>query len=89
MTTGCPGTLPRVLTLPVSSSFSLMPWLCYLGPLFRNHGRRGGGPPQDDGGSCGRTGGANEIWEFGNESEAAIARVMAIREQLRPYVMEQ
>jgi alpha-glucosidase (family GH31 glycosyl hydrolase) len=26
---------------------------------------------------------------FGNESEAAIVKVMRIREQLRPYVMEQ
>ena len=26
---------------------------------------------------------------FGNESEAAIVKVMRIREQIRPYVMEQ
>ena len=26
---------------------------------------------------------------FGNESEAAIVKVMRMREQLRPYVMEQ
>jgi alpha-D-xyloside xylohydrolase len=58
-------------------------------PLFRNHGSRRGGPDEGDNSVCGGTGGSNEIWEFGNESEAAIARVMRIREQLRPYVMEQ
>jgi hypothetical protein len=26
---------------------------------------------------------------FGNESEAAIVKVMRMREQMRPYVMEQ
>ena len=59
-------------------------------PIFRNHGRRDGGAhPPDDSGPCGRTGASNEIWEFGNESEAAIARAMRLRDQLRPYVMEQ
>lgn len=37
---------------------------------------------------CGSTA-SNEIWSFGNESEAAIIKVMRLREQLRPYVMEQ
>ena len=36
-------------------------------------------------GPCGGTA-SNEVWMFGNESEAAIVKVMAIREQLRPYV---
>ena len=58
-------------------------------PLFRNHGRRGGGASVDDSGQCGRTGASNEIWNFGAASEAAIARVMHLREQLRPYVLEQ
>lgn len=59
-------------------------------PIFRNHGRRDGGAhPPDDSGPCGRTGASNEIWEFGNESEAAIARAMRLRDQLRPYVMAQ
>lgn len=59
-------------------------------PLFRNHGARNHGPSQEGGNpECGGTGGSNEIWNFGNESEQAIAKVMHIREQLRPYVMEQ
>eukprot|EP00658_Telonema_sp_P-2_P014873 TRINITY_DN1567_c0_g1_i21.p1 TRINITY_DN1567_c0_g1~~TRINITY_DN1567_c0_g1_i21.p1 ORF type:complete len:694 (+),score=84.24 TRINITY_DN1567_c0_g1_i21:184-2265(+) len=58
-------------------------------PLFRNHGRRSGGPSQEGGTQCGDTGGSNEIWNFGSSSEAAIARVMKLREQLRPYVLEQ
>ena len=56
-------------------------------PLFRAHGRRGGGAGQDDGGSCGRTGASNEIWNFGAEAEQAIGVVMRIREQLRRYTM--
>lgn len=59
-------------------------------PIFRSHGRRSGGAaPATDGGQCGRTGSGNEIWEFGPEAEAAIARIMRVREQLRPYIMEQ
>lgn len=70
-------------------------------PLFRLHGDRSG-PTWPLGGSCpskacrdgsifGQCGGtaSNEVWMFGNESEAAIVKVMRIREQLRPYVMEQ
>jgi alpha-D-xyloside xylohydrolase len=57
-------------------------------PLFRLHGKRHGGPPSPpgDAGVCG-TDSSNEIWNFGNESEIAIARVMRMREQMRPYVM--
>ena len=70
-------------------------------PLFRLHGDRSG-PTWPPAGSCpskacrdgsffGQCGGtaSNEVWMFGNESEAAIVKVMRIREQLRPYVMEQ
>ena len=71
-------------------------------PLFRLHGDRSGPtwPPTGDScpskacrdgnlfGPCGGTA-SNEVWIFGNESEAAIVKVMRIREQLRPYVMEQ
>ncbi len=58
-------------------------------PLFRIHGsRRGGAPfPPGDAGECG-TSSSNEIWNFGPESEAAIVRVMKLREQLRPYIMK-
>jgi alpha-D-xyloside xylohydrolase len=56
-------------------------------PVFRLHGRRSGGPNQEGGDpQCGATNSANEIWHFGAEAEAAIGRVMALREQLRPYV---
>jgi hypothetical protein len=59
-------------------------------PLFRNHGSRHGGPSQEGGDpACGTTSGSNEIWNFGSESEEAIARVMKLREQIRPYVMAQ
>jgi alpha-D-xyloside xylohydrolase len=58
-------------------------------PIFRSHGRRSGNLPQYDSGQCGRTGASNEIWNFGPDAEAAIAKVMRIREQLRPYIMEQ
>jgi alpha-D-xyloside xylohydrolase len=58
-------------------------------PIFRSHGRRGGGPDEGDNGMCGATRGSNEIWNFGNDSETAIASVMQIREQLRPYIMNQ
>ena len=62
---------------------------CPSGPLFRLHGIRSGPAwPPGDKGVCGQTA-SNEIWSFGNESEAAIAKVMALRETLRPYVMEQ
>ena len=59
-------------------------------PLFRLHGGRQGGPSQEGGNkACGATNSANEVWMFGEEAEAAISRVMRIREQLRPYIMEQ
>ena len=58
-------------------------------PIFRAHGRRSGSLPEDNSGTCGRTGASNEIWNFGEEAEAAIAKVMRVREQLRPYIMEQ
>ena len=58
-------------------------------PLFRLHGARSGPVwPPGDAGVCGQSA-ANEIWMFGDEAEAAIVRVMRMREQLRPYVMAQ
>lgn len=58
-------------------------------PLFRLHGARTGPTwPPGPSGVCGADA-SNEVWMFGNESEAAIVKVMRIREQLRPYVMEQ
>jgi alpha-D-xyloside xylohydrolase len=58
-------------------------------PLFRLHGaRKGPAWPVGPAGKCGQSA-SNEIWSFGSESEAAIVKVMHLREQLRPYVMEQ
>ena len=70
-------------------------------PLFRLHGDRSGPtwplagecPSKEcrDGSYFGKCGGtaSNEVWMFGDEAEAAIVKVMRLREQLRPYVMEQ
>jgi alpha-D-xyloside xylohydrolase len=58
-------------------------------PLFRLHGARSGPTwPPGGAGACGQAA-SNEVWMFGSESEAAIVKVMRMREQLRPYVMEQ
>jgi len=58
-------------------------------PLFRLHGARQGPTwPPGQAGVCGQDA-SNEVWMFGNESEAAIVTVMRMREQMRPYVTEQ
>jgi alpha-D-xyloside xylohydrolase len=58
-------------------------------PLFRLHGARSGPTwPPGPSGKCGAAA-SNEVWMFGDESEAAIVKVMRLREQLRPYVMAQ
>jgi alpha-glucosidase (family GH31 glycosyl hydrolase) len=58
-------------------------------PLFRLHGiRTGPAWPPGDSGICGQTA-SNEVWMFGDAAEAAIVKVMRMREQLRPYIMEQ
>ena len=58
-------------------------------PLFRLHGARTGPTwPPGDAGVCGQAA-SNEVWMFGDEAEAAIVKVMRMREQMRPYVMEQ
>jgi alpha-D-xyloside xylohydrolase len=53
-------------------------------PLFRLHGVREPnpqvGPPQ--------TGGQNEVWSFGEEAYGIIRAQLALREVLRPYVMD-
>jgi len=55
-------------------------------PLFRIHGRR---LPALEDNTCGKSGGSNEVWNFGNESYSAIRKVMEIRETLRPYIHDQ
>ena len=53
-------------------------------PLFRLHGVREpkpqAAPPQ--------TGGQNEVWSFGEEAYGVIRAQLALREMLRPYVMD-
>jgi alpha-D-xyloside xylohydrolase len=51
-------------------------------PIFRLHGHRL--PHTDDFG-----GGPNEVWSFGEEAYQIIKKYMFMRENLRPYVMEQ
>jgi alpha-D-xyloside xylohydrolase len=55
-------------------------------PLFRLHGYR---VPADPNSPCGFSGGPNEVWDFGDTAFEAISIVMKIREQLRPYIMQQ
>jgi alpha-D-xyloside xylohydrolase len=54
-------------------------------PLFRLHGdrlpRMATGPDM--------TGGPNEVWSFGDEAYRHICDVLAIRERIRPYLMDQ
>jgi alpha-D-xyloside xylohydrolase len=55
-------------------------------PLFRLHGVRepGNGLPGAE-----ASGGPNEVWSFGERAYAIIQHLMAVREKLRPYLMEQ
>jgi alpha-D-xyloside xylohydrolase len=54
-------------------------------PLFRLHGVREPGPLV----GSGQTGAPNEVWSFGDEALGVIREQLALREALRPYVMEQ
>ncbi len=54
-------------------------------PLFRLHGVREPGPLV----GAGQTGAPNEVWSFGEEAYDLIREQLALRERLRPYVMEQ
>lgn len=50
-------------------------------PIFRLHGFRDSWDF--------KVGGDNEVWSFGDEAFKIIKDLLAIREQLRPYIMEQ
>ncbi len=54
-------------------------------PIFRLHGVREPGALV----GSGQTGAPNEVWSFGEEAYAIIRDQLALRERLRPYVMEQ
>lgn len=51
-------------------------------PIFRLHGHRL--PNQDD-----FNGAANEVWSYGEPAYRIFQKFMALRERLRPYIMEQ
>src|SRR5258708_26441786 len=50
-------------------------------PLFRLHGHR---QPNTQ-----FIGADNEVWSFGEEAFAIIKELLALRERLRPYIMQQ
>ncbi len=54
-------------------------------PLFRLHGDRA---PREAFGAD-MTGGANEVWAFGEEAYEIIRDVLILRERIRPYLMDQ
>ena len=54
-------------------------------PLFRLHGVREPGPLI----GSEQTGAPNEVWSFGEEAYGLIREQLALRERIRPYVMEQ
>jgi alpha-D-xyloside xylohydrolase len=54
-------------------------------PLFRLHGVREPGPLV----GSDQTGAPNEVWSFGEEAYALIREQLALRERIRPYVMQQ
>jgi alpha-D-xyloside xylohydrolase len=54
-------------------------------PLFRVHGVREPGPLI----GSEQTGAPNEVWSFGEEAYELIREQLALRERIRPYVMEQ
>ena len=62
-------------------------------PVFRMHGFRDkadrpASSPYDLSGFC-ATGGANEIWSFGEEAYAVMRDYIFLRKRLRPYILEQ
>ena len=54
-------------------------------PLFRLHGVREPGPLV----GSEQTGAPNEVWSFGEEAYGLIREQLALRERIRPYVMDQ
>ncbi len=54
-------------------------------PIFRNHGFRLPMPPWNEM----RSGGPNEVWDYGEEAYPILVKYMELREQLKPYILEQ
>jgi len=71
---------------PTSLSFQqlIVRWFQFgvFCPIFRLHGHRL--PNKDD-----FNGAPNEVWSFGEPAYQIIRKYMALRERLRPYVMQQ
>jgi alpha-D-xyloside xylohydrolase len=65
----------------------LVRWFQYgvFCPLFRLHGYRS---LEIDADTMLFSGGANEVWSFGDEAYAIIKPLLFLRERLRPYVMQ-
>ncbi len=74
---------------PSSATFRelIVRWFQYgtFCPLFRLHGVREPGPLV----GSDQTGAPNEVWSFGEEAYALIRQQLALRESIRPYVMDQ
>ncbi|MFH8930075.1 TIM-barrel domain-containing protein [Streptomyces pristinaespiralis] len=56
-----------------------------LSPLMRLHGFRDPGMPLGPS----MTGGPNEVWSYGERAEEVMSWYLALRERLKPYVLEQ
>jgi len=54
-------------------------------PLFRLHGDRLPRSPL----SQAMSGGPNEVWSYGDEVYAIVAEILALRERIKPYLLEQ
>ena len=63
-----------------------MRWFQYglFCPLFRLHGDR---QPREGGGMA--SGGANEVWSFGDRAYGIIKEILFMREVMRPYILAQ
>jgi len=57
-------------------------------PLFRLHGWRNSSLAHPESSDPTR-GGPNEVWSFGDRAYGIIKELLALRERLRPYIMEQ
>ncbi len=66
----------------------LVRWFQYSAfcPLFRLHGYRINKSGVE---TMLNTGGPNEAWSFGEEAYAIIKELLALRERLRPYILQQ
>lgn len=60
-------------------------------PIFRTHGCRPTADPDPDTDTCSPpqpSCGANEIWTWGDETQAVLSKYVVLREKLKPYIAE-